>query len=42
MIHLENLRAKAIGVQVVQDGPSRLAHFNDPDGNPLYLIELKD
>lgn len=38
---LQNLKAKGIEFNVEQDGPSRLAHFTDPDGNPLYLIEVE-
>jgi predicted enzyme related to lactoylglutathione lyase len=37
-------RLEADGVQFTQapiDRGSRLAYFTDPDGNPLYLIELK-
>jgi catechol 2,3-dioxygenase-like lactoylglutathione lyase family enzyme len=26
--------------QVVEDGPIKLAHFSDPDGNPLYLCQV--
>ena len=39
-LNLENMRAKGIGFEIVQDGPNRLAHFSDPDGNPMYLIEI--
>jgi catechol 2,3-dioxygenase-like lactoylglutathione lyase family enzyme len=36
------LAAKGVAFQPTrQDRGSRLANFTDPDGNPLYLIELK-
>lgn len=36
------LTAEGVAVEgpVADDGPVRLAHFNDPDGNPLYLWEF--
>ncbi len=37
---VSELRAHGIPVQVSQDGPVRLAHFTDPDGNPLFLAEV--
>ena len=27
--------------KVVEDGPVRLAFFGDPDGNPIYLTQMK-
>lgn len=35
------LREKGLQLEVVKDGWIRLAHFSDPDGNPLYLAESK-
>ncbi|MCB9035345.1 MAG: VOC family protein [Lewinellaceae bacterium] len=40
-LNLKRLQAKEIKYRVVQDGPSRLAHFYDQDGNPLYMIEVE-
>ncbi|MEM7205707.1 MAG: VOC family protein [Planctomycetota bacterium] len=39
---MTELSAQGIGFgDVVEDGgPVRLAYFNDPDGNPLYLWEF--
>ena len=37
----EDLEIKGISFRVEQDGPIRLAHFADPDGNQLYLAEMK-
>ena len=41
----EIARLKARGVvfqgNVSEDGPVRLAFFGDPDGNPLYLTQVK-
>lgn len=39
---MASLAAKGIIFQVEQEGPIRLAHFTDPDKNPLYLAEIKD
>ncbi len=39
---VQNLAESGVRSNVTQDGPIRLAHFNDPDGNPLYLAELAD
>jgi hypothetical protein len=27
--------------KISEDGPVRIAHFSDEDGNPLYLVEQK-
>ena len=36
------LAAKGVAFQpTAQDRGSRIANFTDPDGNPMYLIELK-
>ncbi len=41
----EIVRLKAKGVvfqgPVVEDGQVRLAFFSDPDGNPIYLTQVK-
>jgi catechol 2,3-dioxygenase-like lactoylglutathione lyase family enzyme len=42
---MEALRARGVKfsspIQSDPKSPVRLVHFNDPDGNPLYLIEYK-
>lgn len=38
---VEELKGKGVDVQVNQDGWIRLGSFKDPDGNDLYLAELK-
>jgi catechol 2,3-dioxygenase-like lactoylglutathione lyase family enzyme len=46
---VENLESvtemlKSRGVEfhdILEEEATRLANFNDPDGNPLYLIEIK-
>lgn len=38
---LEDLKNKGIKVQVENDGWGRLGNFEDPDGNKLYLAEIK-
>jgi catechol 2,3-dioxygenase-like lactoylglutathione lyase family enzyme len=35
------LEKKGVKLTRVDDKGSRVANFTDPDGNPLYLIELK-
>jgi catechol 2,3-dioxygenase-like lactoylglutathione lyase family enzyme len=41
----EMTRLKEKGItfhgKIVEDGPVRLAFFGDPDGNPLYLTQVK-
>lgn len=37
---VEQLRLKKLNVNVEKDGPVRLAHFKDMDGNKFYLAEL--
>ena len=39
---VSDLEQAGLEVQVTQDGPLRLAHFADPDGNPLYLAEIQE
>jgi len=34
------MRTKGIQLTVKEDGPVRIAHFTDPDKNPLYAIEI--
>jgi catechol 2,3-dioxygenase-like lactoylglutathione lyase family enzyme len=37
---MADLKAKGVTFsRVVEDGPTKLALFTDPDGNPLYLSE---
>jgi catechol 2,3-dioxygenase-like lactoylglutathione lyase family enzyme len=37
---IADLKAKGVTFsRVVEDGPTKLALFTDPDGNPLYLSE---
>ena len=39
---VEKLKSRGVEFQHIMEEPAtRLAHFSDPDGNPLYLIELK-
>ncbi|WP_160676493.1 VOC family protein [Clostridium sp. C8-1-8] len=39
---MELLKARGIEFEAVNDGnAARLAYFNDPEGNSLYLIEVK-
>jgi catechol 2,3-dioxygenase-like lactoylglutathione lyase family enzyme len=39
---IADLQAKGVSVRVgPSDGPRRLASFVDPDGTPLYLIEIR-
>jgi catechol 2,3-dioxygenase-like lactoylglutathione lyase family enzyme len=40
--NVQDLQAKGINLDVVQDGWIRLAHFKDPDNNLLFLAERKD
>jgi len=35
------LSSKGVKFTRIDDKGSRIANFTDPDGNPLYLIELK-
>lgn len=35
------LEEKGIRLDVTQDVVSRMAYFNDPDGTPLYVREMK-
>jgi catechol 2,3-dioxygenase-like lactoylglutathione lyase family enzyme len=35
------LEARGVKFERVADRGSRIANFEDPDGNPLYFIELK-
>ena len=39
---VKNLEAKGIAFNIEQDGWIRLAHFSDPDDNPLFLAEHKN
>lgn len=43
--HLEDslrfLSQKKVKYTTKEDNAARFAHFNDPDGTPLYFIELK-
>lgn len=35
---------EALGVEfqpIMEEGATKIAYFSDPEGNPLYLIELK-
>jgi len=39
---IQALRSKGIVFRrIVDDGPVKLAHFKDPDGNPLYLAQVQ-
>lgn len=38
---MKTLESKGIEFKIEQDGWISLAHFTDPDGNPLYLAENK-
>lgn len=38
---LEDLKTKGIKIQVEEEGWGRLGNFEDPDGNKLYLAEIK-
>lgn len=38
---VKGLQSKGVELHVVKDGWVRLAHFTDPDGNPLFLAESK-
>lgn len=39
---VEILKSRSVGFQhIMEENATRLAHFSDPEGNPLYLIELK-
>jgi predicted enzyme related to lactoylglutathione lyase len=35
------LESNGVTLNVQRDGWSNIAHFADPDGNPLYVIEVK-
>lgn len=35
------LQAKGILFHFKDEGPVKIADFEDPDGNPLYLVEVK-
>ena len=39
---VKSLESKGIQFRIEKDGWIRLAHFADPDGNPLYLAENKE
>ena len=39
---VEELRTKGIVINVEKDGWIRLAHFEDPDNNLLFLAERKE
>jgi catechol 2,3-dioxygenase-like lactoylglutathione lyase family enzyme len=39
---LEDLKSHGIEFNIEQDGWIRLAHFNDPDNNQLFLAERED
>jgi len=41
---MERLKKKGVpfSPRLVDEGPVRLAFFSDPDGNPLYLCEVKE
>jgi len=41
---MEQLKKKGVtfSPRLVDEGPVRLAFFSDPDGNPLYLCEVKE
>jgi hypothetical protein len=42
MTAIETLQARGVTfAPVVEDKATRIATFNDPDGNPLYLVEVK-
>lgn len=38
----EKLKEEKISLQFTQEGGTRLTHFTDPDGNNLFLAEVKD
>ena len=39
---IEILKSRGVEFQhFMEENATRLAHFSDPEGNPLYLIELK-
>ena len=39
---VEILKSRGVEFQhFMEENATRLAHFSDPEGNPLYLIELK-
>lgn len=38
---VNNLSEKGVSVKVAPDGWSRIGRFKDPDGNALYVIEMK-
>jgi len=39
---VELLKSRGVQFQhITEEKATRLAHFSDPEGNPLYLIELK-
>jgi predicted enzyme related to lactoylglutathione lyase len=39
---VEMLKSRGVEFQhITEEKATRLAHFSDPEGNPLYLIELK-
>ncbi len=39
---VEELKEKGIEFNIQADGFSQLAHFTDPDNNPLYLFENQE
>lgn len=39
---VEELTSRGVAFQpIIEEETTRLAYFSDPEGNPLYLIELK-
>nr|WP_243450132.1 VOC family protein [Neobacillus terrae] len=37
------LKSRGVEFQtIMEEEATRIAYFNDPEGNPLYLIEVKD
>ena len=41
MAHLKK-KGVRFAPKIMDEGPVRLAFFNDPDGNPLHLCEVKE
>lgn len=39
---IEDLKSRGVEFTIEQDGWIRLAHFNDPDNNQLFLAERED
>jgi catechol 2,3-dioxygenase-like lactoylglutathione lyase family enzyme len=39
---MDTLKSRGVAfAHVMEDKATRLAYFSDPDGNPLYLVEVK-